>query len=129
MFFNKKANTLIELLVVVAIIAAVAAIAIPNILRARVESNSSVARSTLKAIAVALENYQITNGIYPADIDALRTVSPPYLNKDYFSKTYAGFDFSVNSLTDYTYSVTAVPVDSNLGTTSYTVTTGGVLSK
>lgn len=45
--------TLIELMVVVAVLAIIASIAIPNLLRARVAANESTAIATLKAIAVA----------------------------------------------------------------------------
>lgn len=45
--------TLIELMIVVAILAIVASIAVPNLLRARVTANESAAISTLKSISAA----------------------------------------------------------------------------
>lgn len=58
--------TLIELLIVVAIIAILAAIAVPNFLEAQVRAKVSRVRSDLRSIATALESYFIDNNAYPA---------------------------------------------------------------
>ncbi len=50
--------TLIELMIVVAIIAAIAAIAIPNLLSARLNANESAAIATLKNVAAAQSQCQ-----------------------------------------------------------------------
>jgi prepilin-type N-terminal cleavage/methylation domain-containing protein len=55
--------TLIELMIVVAVIAIIASIAVPNLLRARVSANESAAISTLKAIASAQAQCQATAAI------------------------------------------------------------------
>ena len=47
MKMTKKAFTLVEIMVVVAIIALLAAIAIPNLVRAKINSNNSVAKANL----------------------------------------------------------------------------------
>jgi type IV pilus assembly protein PilA len=58
-----KGFSLIELLIVVAIILIIAAIAIPNLLRARISANQSSAAESIRTIATA----QITfNSAYPA---------------------------------------------------------------
>ena len=124
---NRKAFSLVEILIVVAVIALLAAIAIPNLLRARVTGNQSSAQATLKAIANARETYAIANGVYPSQTTSLIGAAPPYLNKDYFSSPFNGYNFAA-SITDYTYSVTALPVSSSTGTESYTINTGGVLT-
>ena len=51
--------TLIELLIVVAIIAILAAIAVPNFLEAQVRAKCSCARSDLRSLSVAQEAYRI----------------------------------------------------------------------
>lgn len=57
--------TLIELLIVVAIIAILAAIAVPNFLEAQVRSKISRVKSDMRSISVALESYAVDNNIYP----------------------------------------------------------------
>jgi len=64
---KKKAFTLIELLIVVAIIAILAAIAVPNFLEAQVRSKVSRARADLRSIATALESYAVDNKHYIPD--------------------------------------------------------------
>lgn len=58
--------TLIELLIVVAIIAILAAIAMPNFLEAQVRAKVAKARSDMRTIATALETYHVDNNNYPA---------------------------------------------------------------
>jgi prepilin-type N-terminal cleavage/methylation domain-containing protein len=60
-----RAFTLIELLIVVAIIAILAAIAVPNFLEAQTRSKVSRARSDLRTSAVALESYFVDANRYP----------------------------------------------------------------
>lgn len=57
--------TLIELLIVVAIIAILAAIAIPNFLMAQVRSKISRVHSEMQTITTALEVYYMDNNEYP----------------------------------------------------------------
>ena len=64
---QKKGFTLIELLIVVAIIAILAAIAVPNFLEAQTRSKVSRVRADMRAVATALETYAIDNSKYPPD--------------------------------------------------------------
>lgn len=59
--------TLIELLIVVAIIAILAAIAIPNFLAAQIRSKVANNRADFKTLATALESYYVDNNSYPAE--------------------------------------------------------------
>jgi type II secretion system protein G len=59
--------TLIELLIVVAIIAILAAIALPNMLEAQTRAKLSRVAADMRAIAAALEVYRIDHNQYPAE--------------------------------------------------------------
>lgn len=58
--------TLIELLIVVAIIAILAAIAVPNFLEAQTRSRVSRVHNDLRTIALAMESYRVDNQSYPS---------------------------------------------------------------
>jgi len=128
---REQGFTLVEIMIVVAIIALLAAIAIPNLLRARMTSNDALAKATLRAISTAAETYNSSNsGNYPASVGALTTATPPYLNKDYCtgSPAIAGYTYNC-TLTSGSYSVVATPVVLNsTGSAVETITTGGVLT-
>ena len=62
---RKTAFTLIELLIVVAIIAILAAIAVPNFLEAQTRAKVSRAKSDMRSVATALEAYRLDNNDYP----------------------------------------------------------------
>jgi len=59
--------TLIELLIVVAIIAILAAIAVPNFLEAQVRSKVSRVYSEMRSLIVGMESYRVDNNKYPPD--------------------------------------------------------------
>ena len=75
----KHAFTLIELLIVVAIIAILAAIAVPNFLEAQTRSKVSRCKSDLRTIATALESYRVDNTSYPND-GGSGVASPTFVN-------------------------------------------------
>jgi type II secretion system protein G len=63
--FSQRGFTLIELLIVVAIIAILAAIAVPNFLEAQVRSKVSRAKADMRSMATGLEAYRVDNNAYP----------------------------------------------------------------
>ncbi len=62
-----KGFTLIELLIVVAIIAILAAIAVPNFLEAQVRSKVSRVKADFRSISTAIESYMVDHNHYPPD--------------------------------------------------------------
>ena len=65
---RSRGFTLIELLIVVAIIAILAAIAVPNFLEAQVRSKVSRVKNDLRALATAIESYAVDSNTYPAPL-------------------------------------------------------------
>jgi len=65
----RRGFTLIELLIVVAIIAILAAIAVPNFLEAQVRAKVSRAKADMRSLATAIESYYIDHNSYPPDGD------------------------------------------------------------
>lgn len=62
----KHAFTLIELLIVVAIIAILAAIAVPNFLEAQTRAKVSRAQNDMRSLATAIESYTVDNNKPPS---------------------------------------------------------------
>ena len=63
---KKTGFTLIELLIVVAIIAILAAIAVPNFLEAQMRAKISRTKSDMRTMVTATEAYRVDNNQYPA---------------------------------------------------------------
>lgn len=65
--------TLVEIMIVVAIIGILAAIAIPNFVRNRNQSQAKACISNMRQISTACENYLTENNLSQAAVDALNS--------------------------------------------------------
>ena len=63
---SERGFTLVEIMIVVAIIALLAAVAIPNVLRGRTTANESAAIGNIRALISSLEMYRSVNQAYPS---------------------------------------------------------------
>src|SRR5437867_8465203 len=105
---NERGFTLIELLIVVAIIAILAAILIPNFLRARAQSQFAASKGNLKNLATALESYFVDKASYPAAITDL-ALNQSYLRavpKDPCTNNAYVYTTTGTPPTDYRMSIT-----------------------
>lgn len=128
---QKRAFTLVEVMLVVTIIAALVAIAIPQLLRMRINANDAAAQTTLRTIAAACEDYASANhGNYPSEFGALLNSTPAYLNENYTAHSRQGYTFSCSAqMNSVGYNCSAVPVECNMtGAKNFTITTGSVLT-
>ena len=130
MLRQSKGFTLVEIMIVVAIIALLAAIAIPNLLRARHNANESAAIGAVRTLSTAMESYRAaqTPPTYPAALVDLSTTNPPYIDANLAGGAKQGYTY-VYALTNANqYTVTATPTTANVtGTRVFFVDESGVI--
>lgn len=73
----RQAMTLIELIVVVAIVATLAGIVAPAIMRNVGDSRVAAARAQIDVLELALDSYRIDMGQYPSTVEGLSALRTP----------------------------------------------------
>ena len=95
--------TLIELMIVIGIIAIIAAIAMPNLLRSRLQSNEAVAIGNLRTLVSAQTAFAAAEGGYAGDYADLRDTPLAAGNPAYIDVALPG---NGGSLQGYEYEMT-----------------------
>ncbi len=113
--------TLIELMLVVAIIAVIAGIAIPQLVRSRAGANESNAIAALRTISQAQtafrDNYRRYGQLQELDDD-----DPPYIAEELADGEKQGYKFVTAAVTKFEYQCVATPiVPGKTGTRSFCV--------
>jgi type IV pilus assembly protein PilA len=124
---KQKGFSLIELLIVVAIILIIAAIAIPNLLRARIAANEASAVSSLRTMNTACITYNTSYGTFPTALTNLAPVAsgttPTSTSADLLDATLttspfqkSGYTFAMTAgsgAAGVTYAITGTPMNVN----------------
>ena len=142
---TKKGFTLVEIMIVVAIIALLAAIAIPNLLRARLNANEAATIEALKTVCSGAIGWaSVNNADFPATLatmtptgmTAAAVLGPPFLDDTFnavpcvrngYTIAYTAIDTNVDGINDGFFG-TAVPISAGItGSRTFYVDDGGVV--
>ena len=129
---HAKGFTLVEIMIVVAIIALIAAIAIPNLLRARHNANETAAVGTVRTMISALESFRAaqTPPSYPDGLADLSAADPQYLDDVLGADpaTKQGYEFNYTFTDEDQYELTATPTSAGVtGTRGFFSDQSGVI--
>ncbi len=119
-----------RMLVAILILGLLAAIAIPNLLRARHNANEAAAIGALRTISTACESFRAaqTPPTYPASLAALGAAAPPYIDTNLSAGTKQGYNFVYALGNANQYTCTGTPATAGVtGTRIFFVDETGVI--
>ena len=92
------------------------------------EIKATAAKSTLRSLSTAAENFKTSGGAYPQAMADLLTGNPPYVGTDYCKKGTKGYRYKCHFSADG-YTIVATPMGKpDRINKVFTITTGGILS-
>jgi len=144
---DRQGFTLVEIMIVVAIIALLAAVAIPNVIRGRTSASETASIGNTRALISSLEMYRSVNNAYPQSANwqadmypagGVPAFGPPSFNVAMTGQTVQGYNYTYTGLpagcTDAAgsctqYSLSAIPQTVNqTGTRSFFASQTGVIT-
>jgi len=129
---DKAGFTLIELMLVVAILVTLSAIAIPNMLRSRIEANEASAIGDLRIIAGAQMVHHAARNSF-GDFEQLTSIQDgpgtAFLDESWFDgRRKAGYVFNIEAADTAAFVCNAQPFNlGNTGTRYFRVDTAGII--
>lgn len=122
--------TLVEIMIVVAIIATLAAFAIPAFIRVRIQANETSALGSLRTISTSCVSFRSAQSplSYPSNLADLNNAVPPYIDPVLGTGTKQGYNFNYTLVGPEQYTCAATPVTPNVtGSRTFFLDESGVI--
>jgi prepilin-type N-terminal cleavage/methylation domain-containing protein len=131
--------TLIELMIVVLIIAIIAAIAIPNLMRARMSANETAAIGSVRLISTGEAAFRSSATVTDAtgvgrygQLAELAGTNPPFIDSALASGMRQGYNLNVDLTSQVpgfpAFDATGIPINGTQGTRAFFVDQSGAIT-
>ncbi|MBI4845263.1 MAG: prepilin-type N-terminal cleavage/methylation domain-containing protein [Candidatus Omnitrophica bacterium] len=93
---DRNGFSMIEVLVAIAIMGVLFAIAIPNLVCARISAYETVALTSMKTISKAVQSWSVQKGSFKGvSLDSLANSNPPFIDSSLKTGYKSGYNFEI----------------------------------